>query len=211
MKTSSASRFIKWFADITIDDALLVGDKNASLGEMVRELTAKGVKVPDGFAITADAYRHFIREAGIDESIRATLADLDTRDMANLSTRGQSVRQTILNATLPADLQELITTAYRDLQGSSTAPLDVAVRSSATAEDLPDASFAGQQETYLNVHGTAALPRSSPTAPSATAWTRASIISRSRSASACSAWCAPISRVPASCSPLIQKRASAMP
>ena len=157
MKTSPTSPFIKWFADITIDDVPLVGGKNASLGEMVRELTAKGVKVPDGFAITADAYRHFIREAGIDESIRATLADLDSRDMANLSTRGQSVRQAILNATLPADLQELITTAYRELQGSSTAPLDVAVRSSATAEDLPDASFAGQQETYLNVHGTAAL------------------------------------------------------
>ena len=157
MKTSPISPFIKWFADITIDDVPLVGGKNASLGEMVRELTAKGVKVPDGFAITADAYRHFIHEAGIDESIRATLADLDTRDMANLSTRGQSVRQAILNATLPTDLQELITTAYRKLHGSSTAPLDVAVRSSATAEDLPDASFAGQQETYLNVHGTAAL------------------------------------------------------
>jgi pyruvate,water dikinase len=157
MKTSPTSPFIKWFADITIDDVPLVGGKNASLGEMVRELTAKGVKVPDGFAITADAYRHFIREAGIDESIRTTLADLDTRDMANLSTRGQSVRQTILNATLPPDLQELITTAYRELQGGSVAPLDVAVRSSATAEDLPDASFAGQQETYLNVHGTAAL------------------------------------------------------
>ena len=157
MKTSPTSPFIKWFADITINDVPLVGGKNASLGEMVRELTAKGVKVPDGFAITADAYRHFIREAGIDESIRATLADLDTRDMANLSTRGQSVRQTILNATLPADLQELITTAYRELQGGSVAPSDVAVRSSATAEDLPDASFAGQQETYLNVHGTAAL------------------------------------------------------
>jgi pyruvate,water dikinase len=157
MKTSPTSPFIKWFADITIDDVPLVGGKNASLGEMVRELTAKGVKVPDGFAITADAYRHFIREAGIDTSIRATLADLDTRDMANLSTRGQSVRQAILNATLPADLQELITTAYRELQGASAAPLDVAVRSSATAEDLPDASFAGQQETYLNVHGTAAL------------------------------------------------------
>jgi pyruvate,water dikinase len=157
MNTSPTAPFIKWFADITIDDLPMVGGKNASLGEMVRELTAKGVKVPDGFAITADAFRHFIRVAGIDESIRATLADLDTRNMVNLSTRGQSVRQAILNATLPVDLQELITTAYRELQGSSTAPLDVAVRSSATAEDLPDASFAGQQETYLNVHGTAAL------------------------------------------------------
>jgi pyruvate, water dikinase len=157
MNTSTPHPFIKWFADITIEDVPLVGGKNASLGEMVRELAGKGVKVPDGFAITAEAFRHFIREAGIDERIRTTLADLDTHDMANLSERGQSVRQAILNATLPADLQELITTAYRELQGSSTAPLDVAVRSSATAEDLPDASFAGQQETYLNVHGTTAL------------------------------------------------------
>jgi pyruvate,water dikinase len=157
MNSSPSHPFIKWFADITIEDVPLVGGKNASLGEMVRELASKGVKVPDGFAITAEAFRHFIREAQLDERIRATLADLDTHDMANLSERGQSVRQAILNATLPADLQELITTAYRQLQGSSTVPLDVAVRSSATAEDLPDASFAGQQETYLNVHGTTAL------------------------------------------------------
>ncbi len=157
MTSPAAHPFIKWFADITIDDIPLVGGKNASLGEMVRELASHGVKVPDGFAITADAFRHFIREAGIDERLRATLADLDTHDMANLSARGHAVRQIILNATLPADLQRLISDAYRQLQGSSTAPLDVAVRSSATAEDLPDASFAGQQETYLNVHGTAAL------------------------------------------------------
>jgi pyruvate,water dikinase len=157
MTSPTSHPFIKWFADITIDDVPLVGGKNASLGEMVRELTSKGVKVPNGFAITAEAFRHFIREAGIDNSIRATLADLDTHDMANLSERGQSVRQTILNASIPDDLQKLISEAYRQLQGNSTAPLDVAVRSSATAEDLPDASFAGQQETYLNVHGTAAL------------------------------------------------------
>ncbi len=154
MNTSS---FIKWFADITIDDVPLVGGKNASLGEMVRELASKGVKVPNGFAVTAEAYRHFIREAGIDKSIHATLADLDTGDMANLSERGQAVRQTILNATIPADLQEGIASAYKELQSGSKAPLDIAVRSSATAEDLPNASFAGQQETYLNVHGVAAL------------------------------------------------------
>ena len=153
MTSLTAHPFIKWFADITIDDIPLVGGKNASLGEMVRELASRGVKVPDGFAVTAEAFRHFIREAGIDERIRATLADLDTHDMANLSERGQA----ILNATLPADLQGLIGDAYRQLQGSSTVPLAVAVRSSATAEDLPDASFAGQQETYLNVGGTAAL------------------------------------------------------
>jgi pyruvate,water dikinase len=157
MNSSTTHPFIKWFADITIEDVPLVGGKNASLGEMVRELAGKGVKVPNGFAITADAYRHFIREAGIDERIRATLSDLDTHDMANLSERGQAVRQAILNATLPADLQTVIGDAYRQLQGGSSVPLDVAVRSSATAEDLPDASFAGQQETYLNVHGTAAL------------------------------------------------------
>jgi len=156
--SSSASRsFIKWFADISIEDVPLVGGKNASLGEMVRELASKGVKVPDGFAITAEAYRFFIREAGIDERIRTTLADLDTHDMVNLSERGHAVRQAILNASLPPDLQGLIGEAYCQLQGSSTVPLDVAVRSSATAEDLPDASFAGQQETYLNVHGKAAL------------------------------------------------------
>jgi pyruvate, water dikinase len=148
---------IKWFKDTCIDDVPLVGGKNASLGEMVRELASKGVKVPDGFAITAEAFRHFIREAQLDERIRATLADLDTRDMANLSERGHAVRQAILSATLPAGLQTLIEAAYRQLQGDSTVPLDVAVRSSATAEDLPDASFAGQQETYLNVHGTTAL------------------------------------------------------
>lgn len=157
MNSPNARPFIKWFAEITIDDVPLVGGKNASLGEMVRELAGKGVKVPDGFAITAEAFRHFIREAGIDDSVRATLADLDTHDMENLSERGHAVRQAILSATLPTDLQSLIGEAYRQLQGSSTVPLDVAVRSSATAEDLPDASFAGQQETYLNVHGTAAL------------------------------------------------------
>ena len=157
MTSLTTHPFIKWFADITIGDLPLVGGKNASLGEMVRELASRGVKVPDGFAVTAEAFRHFIREAGIDERIRATLADLDTHDMANLSERGQAVRQAILNATLPEDLQGLIGDAYRQLQGSSTVPLAVAVRSSATAEDLPDASFAGQQETYLNVDGTAAL------------------------------------------------------
>jgi pyruvate,water dikinase len=158
MNSSQSHPFIKWFADITIDDVPLVGGKNASLGEMVRELASKGVKVPDGFAITAVGFRHFICEAQLDERIRATLADLDTHDMANLRERAHAVRQAILSATLPTDLQTLIEAAYCQLQGSSSSvPLDVAVRSSATAEDLPDASFAGQQETYLNVHGTAAL------------------------------------------------------
>jgi len=157
MNPSTPHPFIKWFADITIADIPLVGGKNASLGEMVRELAGKGVKVPDGFAITAEAFRHFIREARLDDFMRTTMADLNTHDMANLSQRGHAVRQAIRNATLPEELQRLIGEAYAQLQGGSAFPLDVAVRSSATAEDLPDASFAGQQETYLNVQGIAAL------------------------------------------------------
>jgi pyruvate,water dikinase len=149
--------FIKWFEDITIDDVPVVGGKNASLGEMVRELAGKGVKVPGGFAITAAAYRHFLEAAQLQPFIRDTLKDLDTRDTSNLSERGQTVRQAILNATLPDELQTAIATAYRQLQGDASQPPDVAVRSSATAEDLPDASFAGQQETYLNVHGVNAV------------------------------------------------------
>jgi len=148
---------IKRFADISIDDIPQVGGKNASLGEMFRELASEGVQVPDGFAITADAFRYFIVGAGVDQQIRRILEDLDTRDVSNLSARGRAARQAILDAALPDDLQEQIVSAYRQLQGDRTAPLDVAVRSSATAEDLPDASFAGQQETYLNVHGIASL------------------------------------------------------
>ena len=149
--------FIKWFDDITIEDIPLVGGKNASLGEMIRELGGMGVRVPGGFAITAHAYRHFLREAQLHPVIREALSDLDTRNMANLSERGRNVRQAIVNATLPDDLQREIAAAYQKLQGQGKQAPEVAVRSSATAEDLPDASFAGQQETYLNVHGIAAV------------------------------------------------------
>ncbi len=149
----NSSPFIKWFTDITIDDVPVVGGKNASLGEMVRELTGKGVRVPDGFAVTADGFRHFIHEAGLDALIRKALDGLDTGNMEKLSQSGHTVRQAILDAVLPADLQASITGSYQQLQGDASVPIDVAVRSSATAEDLPDASFAGQQETYLNVRG----------------------------------------------------------
>ena len=154
---NTATRFIKWFADITIDDVPLVGGKNASLGEMCRELTSKGVKVPNGFAVTAEAYRYFLREAGLDGKIRDILQGLDTRDMENLRQRGAQIRQAILAAELPRDLEQEITAAYDTFRGHALHPADVAVRSSATAEDLPDASFAGQQETYLNVCGHLAL------------------------------------------------------
>lgn len=153
----SPPRFIKWFSDITIDDVPLVGGKNASLGEMYRELTSKGVKVPNGFAVTAEAYRYFLSEAGLDATIRDILEGLDTRDMDNLRQRGAQIRHAILAGELPRNLEQEIIAAYDTFRGDSLHPADVAVRSSATAEDLPDASFAGQQETYLNVSGPLAV------------------------------------------------------
>ncbi|MBX7210756.1 MAG: phosphoenolpyruvate synthase [Verrucomicrobiaceae bacterium] len=155
--SSPAARFIKWFFDIRIEDIPLVGGKNASLGEMFRELAAQGVKVPDGFAVTAEGYRHFLRSTGLDKRIKEVLDGLDTRDMDNLQHRGSEVRHAIIATPMPRDLEEEILAAYAKLSGDQKLPLDVAVRSSATAEDLPDASFAGQQETYLNVQGGASL------------------------------------------------------
>jgi pyruvate,water dikinase len=154
-----ATDFVKRFEEIRIDDIASVGGKNASLGEMYRELGPVGVRVPDGFAITADAYRHFMSETGLDGRITQALRGLDTRDVEALRATGSGIRQAILSAELPIDLQDAIVAAYEALCGSVGRPgvLDVAVRSSATAEDLPDASFAGQQETYLNVQGAAAL------------------------------------------------------
>lgn len=144
---------VKWFDELGIEDVPSVGGKNASLGEMYRELAAQGVKVPNGFAVTAAAYRLFLEEAKLDAVIRSILHDLDTHDVANLQKRGKQVRQAILGATLPVLLADAITAAYDRLSEGHPDLLDVAVRSSATAEDLPDASFAGQQETYLNVQG----------------------------------------------------------
>lgn len=156
-KAAATPRFVKWFADIRIEDIPLVGGKNASLGEMFRELTQRGVKIPNGFAITAEAYRHFLGEAKLDAKIQELLAGLDTSDLDNLRQRGSQVRQAILAADLPRDLEDEIIHAYDSFRGTQLHPVDVAVRSSATAEDLPDASFAGQQETYLNVQGHLAL------------------------------------------------------
>jgi pyruvate,water dikinase len=150
-------RFIRWFRELGIGDVPLVGGKNASLGEMFQALTPRGVRVPDGFAVTAEGYRHFLRSAGLDRRIDAILKGLDTRDMANLEARGDEIRRAIVDATLPDELAAEIVAAYAQLPAAGGEPVDVAVRSSATAEDLPDASFAGQQETYLNVQGAGAL------------------------------------------------------
>ena len=147
--------FVRWFRDVGLADVPQVGGKNASLGELYRELAASGVRVPNGFAITADAYWHFLDSSGLSRHIPALLQGLDTRDLADLASRGLAVRHAIMAAALPTDLQEAIVAAYAQL--GDGAAIDVAVRSSATAEDLPDASFAGQQETYLNVRGRTAL------------------------------------------------------
>ncbi|NTV23197.1 MAG: phosphoenolpyruvate synthase [Nanoarchaeota archaeon] len=148
--------FILWFDQLGIEDVPLVGGKNASLGEMYRMLTPKGVKIPNGFAVTAYAYAYLLEHAGIKDKIRDVLKDLNTSDMENLAERGHKVRQLIRSAEFPPELKSQILAAYRDLCGSynrDRRDVDVAVRSSATAEDLPDASFAGQQETYLNIKG----------------------------------------------------------
>ena len=144
---------VLWFDEVGIADISLVGGKNASLGEMIQQLTSKGVNVPNGFATTAYAYRYFIESAGLDAKLREIFADLEVEDVNNLRQKGKQARALILDTPFPQDLQVAIAQAYDKLcalYGDST---DVAVRSSATAEDLPDASFAGQQETYLNVHG----------------------------------------------------------
>ena len=150
------AQFIRWFRDCGIEDIPLVGGKNASLGEMYRELVSQGIRVPNGFAVTAEGYAHLLHVGGLAQTIRTILADLDTHDLANLAQRGYRVREAILSTPLPTDLQEEILTAYGALCAEHGQE-DVAVRSSATAEDLPDASFAGQQESFLNIRGEHAL------------------------------------------------------
>jgi len=154
---SSSERLIRWFEEIELGDVPSVGGKNASLGEMYQHLTQQGVRVPNGFAVTAAAYRYFLKETGLDLRIRKIVDSLDTEDIKQLQECGQRVRHAILAEELPEDLKNEIVEAYYKLESDFPTPIDVAVRSSATAEDLPDASFAGQQETYLNVEGPKAL------------------------------------------------------
>jgi pyruvate,water dikinase len=148
------SNYIKFFNELSIKDVPVVGGKNASLGEMYRQLADKGVKVPNGFATTAAAYNYLLEQGGLKKEIEKILKGLDTGDVNDLARRGKKVRETILKTKFPNDLKREIIEAYSQLSGQyKTKNLDVAVRSSATAEDLPDASFAGQQETYLNIKG----------------------------------------------------------
>jgi pyruvate,water dikinase len=146
--------FVIPFDKLGIKDVQIVGGKNASLGEMYRELKRKRVSVPNGFAITAHAYNYFIEKAGIKQRIKDILKDLDTKNTRNLMARGKKVRETILKAEIPEEIKKDIIKYYKKLSKEyKETYTDVAVRSSATAEDLPDASFAGQQETFLNIRG----------------------------------------------------------
>ena len=144
-----------------VEDVPSVGGKNASLGEMVRELGAQGVRVPNGFAITAQAYRHVLDQAGAWPRLHEALDGLDARDVDDLARRAEKAREIIYSAPLPADMVAEITAAYEQLKAEYGESLTLAVRSSATAEDLPTASFAGQHETFLNVSGTAKTHRCS--------------------------------------------------
>ena len=148
---SRKQALVLWFDEIGINDIPIVGGKNASLGEMIGQLTPKGVNVPTGFATTAYAYRYFIQSAGLEEKLRNLFADLDVDDLQNLRIRARKARKLLLHTPFPKDFRSAIATSYKKLCERYNADTDVAVRSSATAEDLPDASFAGQQETYLNV------------------------------------------------------------
>ncbi|MGD8925524.1 MAG: phosphoenolpyruvate synthase [Thioalkalispiraceae bacterium] len=144
---------IQWFEKIGIDDVASFGGKNASLGEMIQALSQHGVRVPGGFATTAQAYRDFLEHEGLDQRIHKELDQLDIGDLGRLAATGKKIRDWIINQPFPAEFEQQIRDAYQELVTRYGNEASYAVRSSATAEDLPQASFAGQQETFLNING----------------------------------------------------------
>ncbi|MGO9580636.1 MAG: phosphoenolpyruvate synthase [Desulfobaccales bacterium] len=154
---SADAKYIRWFEDIKIEDVPVVGGKTASLGEMYRELTPHGVKIPNGFAVTAEAYWHLVKSTGILDKLQEAISGLDKTRVADLAVRGKRARELILGAGIPEDLWVEIKAAYDRLCAEYGPDSDVAVRSSATAEDLPTISFAGAHESYLNISGYQAL------------------------------------------------------
>jgi pyruvate, water dikinase len=148
---------VVWFDQVQLADVSTVGGKNASLGEMIQNLSNQGVTVPNGFAITASAYTQFVRASGLDQKLRSIFADVDAQDVNELTQRSHFAQSLILEASFPTQLEQDIRQGYRQLCEQYGHAVDVAVRSSATAEDLPDASFAGQQDTFLNIRGEVAL------------------------------------------------------
>ncbi len=156
-KQTKANQFVLPLNQVGMTDVALVGGKNASLGEMLQNLSSQGVQVPDGFATTAYAYRYFLSAAGLEAQLQPLFAGLDVEDVSQLQQVGKQARHLMLQTPFPEELQTAIATAYARLCEEYGTDTDVAIRSSATAEDLPDASFAGQQETYLNVQGVQAV------------------------------------------------------
>ena len=150
-------KYIRFFNELGIEDVPLVGGKNASLGEMYRKLSSQGVRIPNGFAVTAEAYRYMLAEAHARDALHEALRGLAPDDMADLARRGKRAREIIYSAGLPDDLVAEIIAGYRRLQEEYGEDVSLAVRSSATAEDLPTASFAGQQDSYLNIRGDQSL------------------------------------------------------
>ncbi|MCH2038690.1 MAG: phosphoenolpyruvate synthase, partial [Rickettsiales bacterium] len=144
--------YVLWFDGLGMNDVNRVGGKNASLGEMISHLKGMGVTVPNGFATTADAFREFLQQSGLNDRIQALLSELDVEDVNALAKAGADIRRWVVETPFQTALEEAIKEAFATLQDGNE-NLAVAVRSSATAEDLPDASFAGQQETMLNVRG----------------------------------------------------------
>jgi len=156
--TARNKKFILWFDELSIKDVGLVGGKNASLGEMYKELTKKKIRIPYGFAVTAYAYQYLLEKAGVEDHIKQALKGLDTKNVRNIAERGRKIRDIIRRCAFPPELSKAIKDAYHKLSKKyNRKNVDVAVRSSATAEDLPEASFAGQQETYLNIHNEKSL------------------------------------------------------
>ncbi|BBX06819.1 phosphoenolpyruvate synthase [Mycolicibacterium aichiense] len=153
----SMPKYVRFFEEFGIADVPLVGGKNASLGEMYQKLAGQGVRIPNGFAITAEAYRYMLDAAGAWGSLHAELDELDPADVTALARKAKRAREIVYGAGLPDDLAAEIVDAYRRLQDEYGEEVSLAVRSSATAEDLPTASFAGQQDTYLNVKGAESL------------------------------------------------------
>ena len=156
-------KYLKFFEELKIEDIPVVGGKNASLGEMFHHLKPQGVNLPNGVATTADAYRYFLQEAGLNQRIEDELRDLDVNDVRELARRGAAIRDMIVEAEFPKDFEEEIVKGYQELCrkcGHDKDDLVCAIRSSATAEDLPNASFAGQQATFLNIKGIPAVLQS---------------------------------------------------
>ncbi len=149
---------VLWLNQVGLDDIEIAGGKNASLGEMINNLSQLGVRVPNGFVITVNAFKDFLAFNSLDEKIQLVVSQTDFNELSQLRSCGEQIRELILSGKFPTQLSELISKIYAELSEQyATQNIDVAVRSSATSEDLPNASFAGQQDTYLNISGIDAL------------------------------------------------------